>query len=224
MPLLVMEQYQPPVQEQYQPPVQQQYQPPVQQEPMPLPVMEQYQPPVQQEPMPLPVMEQYQPPVQEQYQPPVQEQYQPPMQEQYQQPVQQQYQSPQQPYQQDTAYQQSAQTQVEKTGTRPNKFMALLCYLGGFVLIPLIAARKDPFVRLHISQGLVIAIGHTLANLLTGAGYLLESVNDIAALIVLGLATLLSIFFVVFNVIGLISALTGKTKPMPLLGGIRLLK
>lgn len=42
-----------------------------------------------------------------------------------------------------------------------NKLMAVLCYVGIFVLVPIWIARESPYVRFNINQGLIICIAST---------------------------------------------------------------
>ena len=48
-----------------------------------------------------------------------------------------------------------------------NKLMGILSYIGILVLIPIFAAKDDPFVRYHANQGLVNFIVALVASVLT---------------------------------------------------------
>ena len=74
--------------------------------------------------------------------------------------------------------------------------MAVLCYFGILVLIPLLTdSKNDPFVKFHIKQGLVLL----LAGIIVG---LLRQVPIIG--------WLLSIVILVLFIIGIINAARGK--------------
>ena len=101
--------------------------------------------------------------------------------------------------------------------------MAILAYLGPLVLIPLLLARESPFARHHTNQGLVLF----LAEAIYGIAYSLLS------WILLAISWRLAFFlwiwgvgaivFLVFAIIGILSASRGELKPLPLIGQIRLL-
>lgn len=182
-------------------------------------------------------------PQQAAYQQPVPQQtmYQPsaPQQPAYQQPMPQQA-AYQQPAPQQSAYQQpGSQSQVPPVqpgyqqpvqAAAPNqaqtkKGMAILAYFGILVLIPLLTAKQDPFARYHTNQGLVLflvsVISSVLSNVLTT---LLIDISSTAVLIISGIFGILALVWFVFSIIGIVHAAKGQTKPLPLIGGIKLLK
>ncbi|OGG49656.1 hypothetical protein A2763_03170 [Candidatus Kaiserbacteria bacterium RIFCSPHIGHO2_01_FULL_54_36] len=90
-----------------------------------------------------------------------------------------------------------------------NTLMAVLAYLGILVVIPLIVAKGDPFVKFHIKQGLVLVIIELAmwALAMTMLGWQLMPLVQIVNLGVLILA-----------VIGIVNAVQGKEKELPLVG------
>ena len=93
-----------------------------------------------------------------------------------------------------------------------NKLMGILSYIGILVLIPIFAAKDDPFVRYHANQGLVNFIVALVAGVLT-------------AIPIVGIvAGLVGIVCFVFSILGIINAVKGEMKPLPLIGGIEILK
>lgn len=105
------------------------------------------------------------------------------------------------------------------------KGMAILSYFGFLVLIPIFAAKNDPFARYHANQGLVLCIlsivCSVLSNLLTN---LLAEAIPMLALVLSLVFGLVSLVIWVFAIIGIIHAAKGETKPVPIIGGITLLK
>ncbi len=98
----------------------------------------------------------------------------------------------------------------EKSGTKKEKNigMAILCYFGILVLIPLLTdSKKDPYVKFHIKQGLVL--------LITGVATLFISMIPILGWIV---GFILWIVIFVLFIIGLINAIGGKEKELPIIG------
>lgn len=133
----------------------------------------------------------------------------------YQQPYGQQPIPPVQPgYQQQT----SGNGQMRKG-------MAILSYFGILVLIPIFAAKNDPFARFHANQGLVLfvimAVCNIIANVLNG--FLIE-ISPILVLAVSAIFGIITLALCIFALIGIIRAIKGQTKPLPLIGGIKILK
>lgn len=93
-----------------------------------------------------------------------------------------------------------------------NKLMGILSYIGILVLIPIFAAKDDPFVRYHANQGLVNFIVALVASVLT-------------AIPIVGIvAGLVGIVCFVFSILGIINAVKGEMKPLPFIGGIQIIK
>ncbi len=92
-----------------------------------------------------------------------------------------------------------------------NKAMALLAYI--LFLIPLLAAKDSPFAKYHTNQGFVL--------------FLCAIASGVIAIIpILGwiLAPIASIVITVLAVIGIINALNGKAKELPIIGKFKILK
>ena len=108
---------------------------------------------------------------------------------------------------------------------KPRKGMAALAYLGWFVLIPLLFGRKNPHVRFHANQGLVLYLLTLVCN---GLSELLRDrlteISPMLTVVVYGVLGAASVFFFALAVIGFFRAVGGKAKPLPLIGGIRILK
>lgn len=110
------------------------------------------------------------------------------------------------------------------------KAMSILAYLGILVLIPIFAEKKNTFVRYHSNQGLVLflfeigywVIWSILTTLLINALFSYSTMGMYTLLSTL--LSLLSIFFIVEAIIGIINAAGGKKKPLPLIGSIKILK
>lgn len=96
-------------------------------------------------------------------------------------------------------------------GQQPNKVMAALAYV--FFFIPLLACPNDSFAKYHANQGLLLLIVGV-------AGRFIGIIPFIGGLLtaLLGLAT-----FVLF-IMGVINALNGVEKPLPIIGNYTLLR
>lgn len=85
--------------------------------------------------------------------------------------------------------------------------MALLAYLGILVLIPLLAKRDSPYAQFHGKQGLLLLLGWIAASVIGTIPLLGWVVAPICVIILF-----------VLLVIGVINALSGRVKELPLIG------
>lgn len=122
-----------------------------------------------------------------------------------------------------------------------NKFMAVLAYIGILVLIPLFAAKNSKFAQFHARQGLTLAIIEVAYSIVTAIinailGAVLPPVekyslwlgyyttpNPVASIIsaIFGIA---SIAFLVLAIIGIVNAVKGEEKELPVIGKIDFIK
>ncbi len=97
-------------------------------------------------------------------------------------------------------------SQEQKKDNQKN-LIAIFCYLGILVLIPLLTKKDDPFVKSHIKQGLVLLIAEVSGMFI--------SVIPLFGWI---LGPFLTITFIVLSIIGIINVLNGQEKDLPLIG------
>jgi uncharacterized membrane protein len=102
--------------------------------------------------------------------------------------------------------------------------MAILAYIGILVLIPIFAVQNSPYTRFHANQGLLLFICEAILGILW-------MIVARAFLFVWGLLTFFSIIFwlisiglLLLAILGIVNAVNGKAKELPLIGKIRLLK
>lgn len=118
----------------------------------------------------------------------------------------------------------------EANDAQNNKAMGILAYLGILVLIPIFAAKESKFARYHANQGLVLALAEVafviVYSILTGIFTALLFTTGSWGIfsIITTLLGLLWIAFLVLAIIGIVNAANGQCKPLPLIGGITLLK
>ncbi len=91
-----------------------------------------------------------------------------------------------------------------------NKVMSVLAYLGVLVLIPLFAAKESPYARYHTNQCLVLFVCELAVSLLGRIVSFLGTIGGILAFIL--------------AVIGIVNAVNGRAKELPVIGKVRLLK
>ncbi len=89
---------------------------------------------------------------------------------------------------------------------KKNIGMAVVAYIIFF--IPLLTdAKNDPFVKFHVKQSLVLFIGYII-EMFVGAIPFLGWI----------IAPLLGIFLLIMFIIGIMNALKGEQKPLPIIG------
>lgn len=102
---------------------------------------------------------------------------------------------------------QSQNNSSDGTGMQRNRLVAALSYLGILVLVPLFFMdTKDPFVKFHARQGLVIFLGFIIGGL--GVGWAPV------------LGNLLWLLLSLASIAGLIQSLQGKWWKIPLIGDL----
>ena len=101
-----------------------------------------------------------------------------------------------------------------KDDIEQNKIMGVLAYLGLLVLVPLLAAKESPFAQYHATHGLV----------LLSAGLIVGAVSGVPIIGWFLVAPLGSIFLLVLGIIGIVNAVQGEMKPLPLIGHFKILK
>ena len=112
--------------------------------------------------------------------------------------------------------------EVDFEDAEKNKVFGILAYLGILFLVPLLAAKDSPFAKYHANQGLVLFI------VWIAFAIVLSILHVVFWMIGLGiLASFLSLIylgFLVLAVLGIINAAGGKCVPLPIIGGIKLIK
>ncbi len=93
-----------------------------------------------------------------------------------------------------------------------NKIVAALAYIGLLFLVPLLAAKNSPFARFHTSQGFVLFLGWVIIALIGWIPILGWIVWFFGA-----------ILLIILSILGLVSALKGEMKKLPIVGNIKIL-
>ena len=100
-----------------------------------------------------------------------------------------------------------------------NKVMGILSYLGILVLIPIFAAKDSPYARFHANQGLVLMIAEVVYSIAT------RIINSIVGLSLLRtILSIVSLLFLALAILGIVNAVNGKAKKLPLFGEITIIK
>ena len=103
--------------------------------------------------------------------------------------------------------QNKGQNSPEKEKANNNTVMAVLSYIGPLVIISYLVSRSNQFVKFHIKQGLVLfgieIILWILGSVMFSLWFLINIVN---------------LFTLVLSIIGIVNALQGKEKELPITG------
>ncbi len=86
--------------------------------------------------------------------------------------------------------------------------MAVLCYLGILIVVPLLTdAKNDAFVKFHIKQGLVLIIASIAVSIINVIPVIGQIISIVGGLVV----------FILW-IMGIINAVGGQEKPLPIIG------
>ena len=115
--------------------------------------------------------------------------------------------------------------QTKSNNNSNDTLMGVLAYIGILCLIPLLAAKDSEFAQFHAKQGLNLFLLEVGVAVLS---WVLGFMSIVGGLAFLGLMTmaiwLVQIGFIVLSIIGIVNALNGKKEPLPIIGGIKLVK
>lgn len=120
---------------------------------------------------------------------------------------------------------------MAQSDAEQNKVMGVLAYLGFLCLVPIFAAKDSKFARFHANQGLVLFVGELayaiVYSILSAILWSLAWSSWTMFNIVSALTTILGLVYIVFGVlaiIGIVNAVSGKEKPLPVIGKFIILK
>ena len=103
-----------------------------------------------------------------------------------------------------------------------NKVMAVLAYIGILVLIPIFAAPQSKYARYHANQGLVLFIIELIYGVITSVLTFLFITLHVGFLSII--LSLVGIVFLVFMILGIVNAVNGWARELPIIGKIKILK
>lgn len=98
-------------------------------------------------------------------------------------------------------------TSAPPTTPDNTKIMSVLAYIGPLVIVSYITAKDNPTVKFHIKQGLVLLVAEVALWVIGSMLFVLWP-----------LIGLVNFALVVLAIIGILNAVNGKEKPLPILG------
>jgi uncharacterized membrane protein len=108
--------------------------------------------------------------------------------------------------------------EVDFNDAEKNKVWGILAYIIFF--IPLITAKDSPFAKYHANQGLALFLTMIVSLTVLTILSLLPFIGFVFGL----LHVLVYLGFLVLVVLGIVNASAGKCVPLPVIGGIKLIK
>lgn len=100
-----------------------------------------------------------------------------------------------------------------------DKVYGILSYLGILVLISL-AMGKTSFAKFHANQGLVLFIIEVLGAAILGIGLAIPVIRVVFAIV----GGLFELICLCLAILGIVSAVNGETKELPVIGAVKLIK
>ena len=101
---------------------------------------------------------------------------------------------------------------------------ALLAYIGLLFLVPLLAAPQSRYARYHTNQGVVLFLVELIWGLAFGILNAILSIIPVVWILFSLIGWLVSLGFLALTIIGIVNAVQGRAKELPLIGKIRFLK
>lgn len=118
-----------------------------------------------------------------------------------------------------------------------NKVNGVLAYLGILVLVPIFSekGKRSPFARYHANQGLILLIVDVALSIIgsiIGAIFAPSPLEQLAAAMGAGVVSpvptivwlIISVIILALSIMGIVNAVKGVMKPLPVIGGFKLLK
>jgi uncharacterized membrane protein len=114
--------------------------------------------------------------------------------------------------------------EVDPEDADKNKIFGIVAYLGILCLVPIFAAKDSAFAKYHANQGLVLFLLEIII-------WIVLTVVSLILAMLPGVMGFLSVIFgllylvpLVLLILGVINAAAGKCVPLPVIGGIKLLR
>ena len=111
-------------------------------------------------------------------------------------------------------------SEYDEKDINDNKVMGVLAYFGLLVLVPIFAAKDSKFAKFHANQGLVLLLAGMILGTIVGILCAIPFIGCLA----IPVAFAVPIGALVLQIMGIINAVQGKAKELPIIGKYRILK
>ncbi len=114
--------------------------------------------------------------------------------------------------------------QMDASDVENNKAMAVLAYIGILVFIPIFAAPNSKYARYHSSQGLTLFIFEMAYGIITTI--IAKSIGEIKVVgpLMTAALSIIGLVWLVLSICGIVNAVNGKAKDLPVIGNIHIIK
>jgi uncharacterized membrane protein len=113
---------------------------------------------------------------------------------------------------------------ADPNDVQENKVLAIVAYILFFIPLLTGTVKTSPFTKYHTNQGTLLFISAFIYGVAYSILTTVLAFIPILGWAMIALLGLLALIFPVFAILGIINAANGKLKPLPLIGGIQLLK
>lgn len=105
-----------------------------------------------------------------------------------------------------------------------DKVYGVLAYIGILFLVPLLAGKSE-FSRYHANQGIILFIAEIILGIVIGISAGVLSLLGIVGVVLGGiLSGVLGLCIFILMIMGIVHAANGEMKPLPIIGGITIIK
>ncbi len=117
-----------------------------------------------------------------------------------------------------------APQQSDIRDAQDNKTMAILAYI--FFFIPLLtgAHKASAFAKYHTNQGTVLFIAALIYGIAYGILSAILAFIPILGWLLIAILGLGSLIFLALCIVGILNAVNGRMQPLPVIGGISIIK
>lgn len=120
---------------------------------------------------------------------------------------------------------QGKEYQANPADVQENKVISILCYFGILLLIPYLVKKDSEYVKFHSNQGLILLIVNIALSIVSAViGAILGLIPYIGGILSGLIGGVISLACFALMIIGIVNAVTGKMKELPIIGGYRILK
>ncbi len=113
---------------------------------------------------------------------------------------------------------QTGGSEPEKKGNDGTvKAMSILAYFWILFFLPLVVCPNSEFGRYHANQGLIVLLAGVVANVI---GLLLGMIPVVGTIV----QVILNAALLVLMILGIVNVCNNEMKPLPVIGGLKLIK
>jgi uncharacterized membrane protein len=114
--------------------------------------------------------------------------------------------------------------EVTAEDAEKNRIFGILAYLGLLCLITIFVPKNSPYARYHANQGLVLLLFWIALGIVLEIIGMVFSFLPGSLYIIFTILNLVYIAPLILLILGIINAAAGKCVPLPVIGGVKLLK